>query len=199
MFSTLYEALTVYKKIKKDKALSILDGVIREVELDRSIFARFPHALSGGQLQRVCIARSLVNRPKLLLLDEPTSNLDVSTTSKIIRLLTKLQKELSLSYLFISHNLKLVKHISQYVFVMYSGKIVEWGRMESVYKTPLHPYTQLLLEASSYKLRNLSLYSDETAEGCIFRNRCSYKMDKCKVAPSIKEIDESHGVRCYLG
>lgn len=197
LFSTLYEALTVFRKVKKKEASTVLKDALKSVELPFDIVSRYPHQVSGGQLQRVCIARSLINNPSLILLDEPTSSLDVSTTSKIMVLLARLQRELGLSYLFISHNLKLVKHISHYIFVMYLGKIVEWGQMDAVYNKPAHPYAQLLLEASSYKLREFPFYSQDGGEGCVFGYRCPYKMSVCRTVPPKKKIGENHWVRCY--
>lgn len=201
VFSTLYEALNVYEKAGKDKALSLFREVLDSVELSADILTRYPHQVSGGQLQRVCIARSLLSDPEMIILDEPTASLDVTTAAKIMTLLKKLQKKTGIAYLFISHNLKQVRHISDYIFVMYRGQVVEWGAMREVYDKPAHPYTRLLLEAVSYRLKELpSPASGDQAEGqgCVFGPRCSEKQDACQGVLPVKTVGDQHWVRCYF-
>ena len=204
IFYSLYEALRIFpakaqtsKKTKKSESREIIKKALAEVELEEDIMERMPHQLSGGQIQRVCITRSLINRPSLVILDEPTSSLDVTTASKIMKLLVKLQRELEVTFLFISHNLKLLKKISHYCFIMYQGKIMEYGRRDLIYNNPLHPYTKLLKEASEQKLR----YLKEEAEylgGCPFLSRCSFKKPECRQKCEKKEVEPGHFVYCHL-
>ena len=194
---TLLETLRVFRKINADAAKSIIISFLKKVGLNESSLSLYPHQLSGGQAQRVSIARALINKPKVVILDEPTSNLDVSTTVKIIDLLTDLKDKESLSCLFISHNLKLVAKIADYIFVMYCGKIVEYGPKDAVYYNPLHPYTKLLIEASEYKLRDISVRR-EVLGGCVFRGRCSYKKQRCEIEPGRKEAEPGHFVFCHF-
>ncbi|MFH1504112.1 MAG: ABC transporter ATP-binding protein [Candidatus Omnitrophota bacterium] len=217
VFSTLYEALTAFKKVnpvrsnppradaakrasngvKKSKAKDIIGEMLKEVELDTEALARYPHQLSGGQLQRVCIARALINKPELVILDEPTSSLDITTASNIMKLLQKIQKDLGTTFLFISHNLRLLRRISDFCFIMYYGKIIEYGPKELIFKNPLHPYTKLLMEASYYKLKYLE---DKQAswEGCSFAARCPHKTGQCSQGSSWKEAEPGHFVSCRL-
>jgi len=197
VFSILYEALGVYKKVNKKKAKSIIEKVLEDVGLDRDIIYRFSHQLSGGQLQRVCIARALINEPSLVILDEPTSSLDITTASKIIKMLKDLQVRLGISFLFISHNLRLLRKISDYAYIMYYGKIVEYGPAQSIYQNPKHPYTKLLLEASYYKLKYLK-QEEISNEGCSFRPRCPNKTKACSQEVILKEIEPGHFVSCHL-
>ena len=197
VFSTLYEALSVYKKVNKKKAKSIIEKVLEDVGLDKDIIYRFSHQLSGGQLQRVCIARALINEPSLVILDEPTSSLDITTASKIIKMLKDLQVRLGISFLFISHNLRLLRKISDYAYIMYYGKIVEYGPAQSIYQNPKHPYTKLLLEASYYKLKYLK-QEEISNEGCSFRPRCPNKTKACSQEVILKEIEPGHFVSCHL-
>lgn len=203
IFYSLNEALRVFptrggtnKKVKKFEAREIIKAALAEVELEEGIAGRMPHQLSGGQVQRVCIARSLINRPPLVILDEPTSSLDITTASKIMKLLVKLQQELGVTFLFISHNLKLLKKISHYCFIMYQGKIMEYGPKELIYNNPLHPYTKLLKEASEQRLKYLK-EETELLEGCPFLARCSFKNSKCIKNCEKKEIEPDHFVYCH--
>lgn len=197
MFYSLYEALRVFKKIKKSESREFIKKALAEVELEEDVMERVPHQLSGGQIQRVCIARSLINRPPLVILDEPTSSLDVITASKIMKLLVKLQQELKVTFLFISHNLKLLKKISHYCFIMYRGKIMEHGPRDLIYGNPLHPYTKLLEEASQQKLKYLK-EDTEHLGGCPFLSRCPLKKPECKQECVRKEVEPGHFVYCHL-
>jgi len=206
---SLYEALMVFpakdcpakggtsKKIKKSENREIIRKALAEVELEEDVMERVPHQLSGGQIQRVCIARSLINRPPLVILDEPTSSLDVTTALKIMKLLVKLQQELEVTFLFISHNLKLLKKIAHYCFIMYRGKIMEYGPRDSIYDNPLHPYTKLLEEASRQKLKYLKEDTDHLG-GCPFLSRCPLKKPECKRECVRKEVEPGHFVYCHL-
>jgi len=196
IFYSLYEALTVFKKITKSEGRTLIKKALAEVELEEDISERIPHQLSGGQIQRVCIARSLINRPPLVILDEPTSSLDVTTASKIMKLLIKLQKELGVTFLFISHNLKLLKKISDYCFIMYRGKIMEHGPRNLIYNNPLHPYTKLLKEASQQKLKYLKEDIDHPG-GCLFLSRCRIKRPECKQESVKREVEPGHFVYCH--
>lgn len=197
VFSILFEALSAHKKVKKKDAPEILEKVLKEVELNKDIMFRFPHQLSGGQIQRVCLARALINKLSLVILDEPTSSLDITTAAKIIRLLKDIQQRLGITFLFISHNLRLLRKISDYSYIMYYGKIVETGPTELVYKNPLHPYTKLLLEASYYRLKHLN-QEDIYFLGCPFRPRCSLKNKLCEKEVFPKEVEPGHLVSCHL-
>jgi len=196
VFGTLYEALTVFKKVSRPNAHKIFAEVLGNVDLPPEVLWRYPHQLSGGQLQRVCIARSILNQPKLIVLDEPTSSLDIATTLKILDLLKKLQEQRNLSFLFISHNLKLVRYMSDYVWVMYYGKIVEWGTNRDVYENPAHPYTRLLLDAAYQRLDNVREHASKEA-GCTFESRCNISDTVCFTEPPLVEVSAGHFARCH--
>ncbi|MFH1876566.1 MAG: dipeptide/oligopeptide/nickel ABC transporter ATP-binding protein [Candidatus Omnitrophota bacterium] len=152
VFATLDEVLRVRHRIRRAEALSTVRAALAEVELDETYLTRYPHELSGGQQQRVAIARALINRPRMVIFDEPTSSLDATTAVTIIRLLAHLQKKHSMTFLFISHNLKLLKRISQFCYIMYQGAIVEQGISQVIFTNPVHSYTKRLLAAANHVL-----------------------------------------------
>lgn len=188
-----------------------VDELLDLVNLPRTIKNRYPHEFSGGQRQRIGIARALALNPEFILCDEPISALDLSIQSQIVNLLIRLQKELRLTYLFIAHDLTMVKYISTRIAVMYLGKFVELGPTEEVYSNPLHPYTQLLLasipspnpliERTRPKIRiqgEIPPLFPEKA-GCSFCNRCPKALPRCQEEiPVLKEVKPGHFVACHL-
>ncbi len=194
------------RREREQKIIKILDLV----GLASYFLKRFPHELSGGQKQRVGIARALMLNPEFIVCDEATSALDVSIQAQIINLLEDLQKEFSLTYLFISHNLNVVYNISNRVAVMYLGKIVEIANSQELYSNPLHPYTKALLSAipqiNSTKVQSQRIILEGDVEvpvnhpsGCRFYTRCRKSFDKCKAyEPKMSIINENHLVACHL-
>jgi oligopeptide transport system ATP-binding protein len=186
-----------------------IEEIFKMVELEPRMMVRYPHEFSGGQRQRIGIARALAVNPKFIVCDEPVSALDVSIQAQVIRLLMKLREEFNLTYLFIAHDLSVVRHISDRVAVMYLGKIVEITRSDELYSNPIHPYTRALLSAvpipspaADRKRTRIVLTGDvpspiNTPPGCHFHPRCQMCIDECrKTEPELKNIGDAHWVAC---
>lgn len=204
------EALLQHKLVEnKKQANERVSEVIEKCGLAPYHIRRYPHEFSGGQRQRIGIARALALNPEFIVCDEPVSALDVSIQSQVINLLTDLQQEMGLTYMFISHDLSVVKHISDRIGVMYLGSLVELAEKNEMYKNPLHPYSQALLSAipipdPTVKRNRIILKGDipspaKPPSGCTFHTRCPYVMDRCKSEiPILKEVDRGHFVACHL-
>jgi oligopeptide/dipeptide ABC transporter ATP-binding protein len=192
-------------KEKKKKVLSLMD----EVGLAPFHIYRYPHEFSGGQRQRIGIARAIALNPKLIVADEPTSALDVSVQSKILNLMAKIQREEGLTMMFITHNLSIVRHISDRIAVMYVGVIVELGTEEQIFENMYHPYTEALLSAAPIadpriEKKRIILTGDvpipsDPPKGCRFHPRCRYAKEKCaKEVPPLRDMGGGHFVACHF-
>lgn len=208
--SIITEALEIHNllKNKNDKETRV-HQLLEQVGLTGAHARRYPHEFSGGQRQRIGIARALAVDPKIIIADEPVSALDVSIQAQVINLLQDLQQDLGLTFLFIAHDLSVVKHISNRVAVMYLGNIVEMAEKNELYNNPRHPYTQALLSAipiadPTVKRERIILQGDVPSpinppSGCRFHTRCPYARDICKKEePVVKTIGEDHIVACHL-
>ena len=207
--STIGEPLLVHGVASGREREEEVARLMEKVGLTREQMGRYPHEFSGGQRQRIGIARALALRPKLIIADEPVSALDVSIQAQILNLLRSLQREFELTYLFISHDLSVVEHMSDRVAVMYLGKIVELAGSADLYNRPLHPYTQVLISAipvpdPGRRSRRLMTGGDvpspiDPPAGCAFHPRCCRSTDACRnVVPSLVEREKGHFVACHL-
>lgn len=203
------EAAREHGLVSKGEFDDYIDKVMDNCGLQPFHKDRYPHEFSGGQRQRICIARALALNPEFIVCDEPVSALDVSIQAQIINLLKDLQEEYKLTYLFISHDLSVVEHISDTVGVMYLGNLVEYGETKDIFNNPLHPYTKALFSAipipdPDAKMNRIVLEGTipspaNPPTGCKFHTRCANCMEKCKqIAPVQKEIEPGHYVVCHL-
>jgi oligopeptide/dipeptide ABC transporter ATP-binding protein len=204
------EPLEVHKVMHGRELRQEVIRLLELVGLSGEMIDRYPHEFSGGQRQRIGIARALALRPRLIVADEPVSALDVSVQAQILNLLIDLKKEFQLTYLFIAHNLDVVRYISDRIAVMYLGKIVEFGQCEEVYKQPLHPYTQALISAAPIpdptfdRSKRVLLQGDlpspaNPPPGCSFHTRCPIAKERCKIeVPELREIGAGHFSACHF-
>ena len=205
----LTEPVKVHKIVPKEHISEHVRKIMKMCGLQPQYYDRYPHEFSGGQRQRICIARALVVNPKLVICDEPVSALDVSIQAQIINLLKDLQRELGLTYMFISHDLSVVKYITDSIIVMYLGNMMEIGDTKDIFENPLHPYTQALFSAvpvpdPDEKMNRIILKGDipspvNPPKGCKFHTRCEKCMSVCKLkTPEFIEHKEGHKVACHL-
>ena len=205
----LSEPVEVHKIVPKNQVKDYVLELMDKCGLRDYYFERYPHEFSGGQRQRICIARALSVNPKLVICDEPVSALDVSIQAQIINLLKQLQREMNLAYVFISHDLSVVKFISDKIGVMYLGGMMEFGSKEDIFNNPLHPYTKALFSAvpnpdPTVKMERIKLEGDipspaNPPKGCRFHTRCPYATEVCKhVPPEYKEHEPGHFAACHL-
>jgi oligopeptide transport system ATP-binding protein len=203
------EPLTTHKVLARSEIRPRVIELLEQAGLGKQHLDRFPHEMSGGQCQRVAVARALALNPRLIVLDEPTSALDVSVQAQIINLLDELKKSLGLTYLFISHDLNVVQHISDRIGVMYLGKLVELGPAEDVFEKPLHPYTQALFGAIPLpivdKKRELKVLEGnvpspvDPPSGCRFHTRCPLAQAQCReTEPALRQVRNGRLVACHF-
>jgi peptide/nickel transport system ATP-binding protein len=203
------EAVRDNNLVPKDQFEDYITKIMLDCGLQPYHKDRYPHEFSGGQRQRICIARALALNPEFIVCDEPVSALDVSIQAQIINLLKELQEKYKLTYLFISHDLSVVEHISDTVGVMYLGNLVEYADKEAIFKNPLHPYTKALFSAipvpdPDVKMNRIILEGNipspaNPPKGCKFHTRCNACMEKCKtIEPKPVEVEKGHTVVCHL-
>lgn len=205
----LREPLEINTKLNRTEIDKIVEDKLAKVGLDKSTLELYPHEFSGGQRQRIAITRALVLSPKFIIADEPVSALDVSIQAQIINLLKQLKDDFNLTFLFISHDLSVIKYLSDRIAIMYLGEIVELGKTEEIFSDPKHPYTKALLSAvpelnsnsqkEQIKLQGELPSVENLPLGCKFHTRCPFATEKCKKqTPQITYFSESHYCKCFL-
>ena len=203
------EPLEIHKNLKASEQNFAVEEIITKVGLEVSALDKYPHEFSGGQRQRISIARAVINNPSLVVADEPVSALDVSIQSQILNLLMDLRNDLNLSFVFISHDLSVVRHIADEVAVMYLGNIVEIAPADQLFQNPQHPYTQALISAipqveKEKRVSRMILKGDipnpaDAPSGCNFHPRCPIAIDKCSsITPALKITGTQHLTSCHL-
>lgn len=204
----LEEVFVIHTKLNKSERKKRVLQLLKEVGLKEEHYRRYPHEFSGGQRQRIGIARAIALNPSLIVCDEAVSALDVSVQAQVIKLLKDLQEKYKLTYMFISHDLGVVKHMCDRVLVMYLGTMVELGSSEQIYRNPLHPYTKALLSAiprpvPGRKKNRVKMQGDIPSasnypNGCPFHTRCPLAQDRCRtIVPEWREVEEGHFIACH--
>lgn len=207
--SLVTEGMEIHNLHNKGERRDVAIDLLEKVGLPKYSLNQYPHEFSGGQRQRIAIARALAVKPSFIVCDEPVSALDVSIQAQIVNLLISLQNEFNLTYLFISHDLRVVKHISNIVAVMYLGKIVEIATSDEIYKNPLHPYTKILISAipdiKKEKVNRKIVISGDVPNpidppsGCSFHTRCPIAEEKCRITtPELTDKGSNHRAACHL-
>ena len=209
--SIIAEPLKTHTSLTEKEVREEVERLTKKVGLPKNILKSYPYMLSGGQAQRVAIARAIALKPKLVILDEPTSALDVSVQAQILNLLIQIKKEIKNSYLLITHDLSVVRYMSDKIYVMYLGKIVEEAPTKELFQNPKHPYTQALLSAipepdprlkkirKRIKLKGEPPSQINPPPGCNLHPRCPFVMEKCKTEkPPLREVEENHKASCWL-
>ena len=209
IFDIVREPLKIQKQGSKEEQRERIKAYIKKVGLNEDQLARYPHEFSGGQRQRIAIARALVTEPEFIICDESVSALDVSIQAQVLNMLMELQKDMNLTYLFISHDLAVVRHICDRIAVMYLGNILELADADTLFSNPRHPYTKALLSAipvpdpQQNKMSERIILEGELPgltnipKGCVFSTRCPYASDKCRSErPRLEEIEKGHWCAC---
>lgn len=205
----LREPLEINTNLKKEEINVIVKDKIKKAGLDSNCLELYPHEFSGGQRQRIAIARSLILDPEFIIADEPVSALDVSIQAQIINLLKELKENYNLTFLFISHDLSVIKYLSDRIAIMYLGEIIELGQTEEIFNSPKHPYTKALLSSvpelngnkneEKIQLKGDLPSPENLPSGCKFHTRCPFVMDICKIEhPKKTEFSQSHYCKCFL-
>ena len=208
VLNSVAEPLRTHTALRGDSLVERCRELLQQVRMGGEILYRYPHEFSGGQLQRIAVARALALNPRFIVLDEPTSALDVSVQAQIINLLEDLQRELRLTYLFITHDLTVVQHISHRVAVMYLGRVVELGDTDAIFYDARHPYTEALLSAApsldpEFRRERIVLEGSvpdpiDPPSGCSFHPRCPAASDRCsRSEPSLVDVGDGHFVACH--
>lgn len=202
------EPLIVHHMGNKEERRARVLQLMHDVGLREEVYTRYPHEFSGGQRQRIAIARAIALRPALIVCDEPVSALDVSVQAQVVNLLQKMKAEYHITYLFISHDLRVVKHLSDRIAVMYLGAMMEYAGKQSLFEHPLHPYTQMLLSSvpdtdPERKREKIIMQGeipgiDNIPQGCRFCTRCPYATERCRTEkPTLREVKPGHSVACF--
>ena len=208
VYDLISAPLEVYRIGTKEERREMVEEILQEVGLDKQYLNRFPHEFSGGQRQRIGIARALILNPEFVVCDEAVSALDVSVRAQVLNLMRNMQQKKNLTYLFISHDLSVVRHISDRIAVMYLGSVAEIAEKAQLYSNPMHPYTKALLSAIPLpevkkKRQRIILEGDVPSaynppSGCKFHTRCPYATDRCKEEiPVLQEVEKGHKVACH--
>ena len=208
VYDLISAPLEVYKIGTKAERREMVEEILQEVGLDKQYLNRFPHEFSGGQRQRIGIARALILNPEFVVCDEAVSALDVSVRAQVLNLMRNMQQKKNLTYLFVSHDLSVVRHISDRIAVMYLGSVAEVAEKAQLYSNPMHPYTKALLSAIPLpdvkkKRQRIILQGDVPSaynppSGCKFHTRCPYATDRCKQEiPVLRQMEKGHQVACH--